>query len=162
MKFNKKGQVMGLPFQMIFTLILIAIFIVVGVFAIKYVVDWQKQSQAALFVNDFRNKVNELWQKDIVDYTFSESLASQVKYVCFANVSLPNTTTEFSNVWHDLTKYQGYTMFLWPTNAVNIPNYKIEHIDFSKLPRPYCIANTGKISIRLQKNSSEALLRIVP
>lgn len=165
--FGKKAQLMGMPFQMIFTLILIAIFLVVGFIAIRYVLDWQKQAQTALFKSELQNKITELWNKESADFTYTGTLPSQIKYVCIANINAninQNATNQTKQIWNDITIFKGQNknLFFWPLQK-DSPASNLEHLNLqdSKLPRPYCIKNEGKISIRLVKNADEALVRIV-
>jgi hypothetical protein len=158
---NKKAQIMGVPFQMIFTLILIAIFAVVGIVAIKYVISWQGQAQVSLFVNDFRAKVNDFRSVDNADYRFNSSLPTKIEYVCFGNTSMQSTTNQHPEIWDDMLLHSEKNMFLWPIKDSNYA-LKIDNLNLNDIPRPYCINNTnGKISIHLKKESNEPIARIV-
>ena len=166
--FGKKAQLMGMPFQMIFTLILIAIFLVVGFIAINYVLDWQKQSQVALFKSELQNKITELWSKEAADFTYTGTLPSQIKYLCITNINAninQNATNQTKQIWNDITIFKGQNknLFFWPLQK-DFSASNLEHLNLldSNLPKPYCIKNSDKISIRLVKNADEALVRIVP
>ena len=163
-RMNKKGQVMGMPFQMIFSIILAIVFLTIGFIAIRYVLDMQKNSQAALFVSEFRNKVTDLWQKSIADYNFTAVLPKQVQYVCFADLSFANTTAMYGKIWDDISGFKGKNMFFWPMEEIKVSALNIENLNIQDLPtNPYCLSNAkGKVSIHLVKNSDEALVRIIP
>ena len=58
---GKKAEVFGMSFGMIFSIILIAFFIVIAFIGIRYILNWQKQTQIGLFLRDLQEEVNDAW-----------------------------------------------------------------------------------------------------
>lgn len=84
-KKGKKGQIMGMPFQFIFALIIIAVALFVGIWAIKAFLGRAEQANFGLFINDLENEIISVWQKEEASKTITLSLSTKISYVCFVN-----------------------------------------------------------------------------
>jgi len=165
---GKKAQVMSMPFMMIFSIILIALSIYVGFVVIKGFLENADRLKVAGFVNDFRADVNTLWQATAATRSYSYDLPSKVEKACFVDFFLPPVTnsslaslfTEFKK----LSKSQQNNLFLAPSSFIvglQVPvTYKIDCgdvtkidcLDLSELPNPYCInVEKGILKIDLIK-----------
>lgn len=165
---NKKGDVFGMSFSMIFSILLIIFFIAAAFVAIKFFLNFSGRAQVGLFFSDLRDEVSSIWQsQNAVGYTFNSTLPSGIDYVCFANFSAPAAN---SNSWEESLLYEvkrgksgllNKNIVLYPpSKAYDLGYNQIEKI---KLPdsNPYCIeVKDGKVSITLDKTFDDALVRI--
>jgi len=90
MKRGKKGQVMGMPFQFIIAIILIAITIFVGFFVIKMFLERAEQMKFNTFVQEIRGETIQIWQAEEADEQVEIPLTKNIDYVCFLNTSKPS------------------------------------------------------------------------
>ena len=141
-KRGKKGAI-ELSFGMIFSLILIIVFLAFGFYAITKFIALQKTIQIENFLRDFQNDVDTMWKSSQGSTPYTYSLPTSITSVCFRN-------DEFQNL---------------EFNSKGIIKGKmIEHIDIAKITKnesPFCIGNVkGKITIRLVKDYGEILVSV--
>ena len=108
---DKKAQIMGLPFQMIFSIILIAIFLYVGFTAIKAVMSTGDTMKIANFVSSFRNDLEKTMATTESTQGYKYSLPSSIKMVCFSqNIAGMNTAILISinNHLYNITELDNY------------------------------------------------------
>ena len=164
----KKGG-MELSFGMIFSMILIAVFLFVAFFAIKFFLNMQCTVSEGQFVNDFENEVERLWASSgSEESSFKGTIGGfcGVKEVCFVNPDMEKPQRgDFKDEYDEIDG--GYNLdpedniFFYPTKEFG--HTKIENLNLEGLnPNPYCVAfENGKVGIKLKKNSQEELVRIV-
>jgi hypothetical protein len=139
---RKRGQ-LDLSFGMIFSIILIIIFLAFGVYAIIKFLDLQQSIQVNTFLNDFQNDVNNMWKSPQGSQTVTYTLPTKIKSVCFG-------TDEFENL-----KF----------TSVNIIHGKIiDNLDIPKITKsenPFCVENiNGKVSMTIVKKFGETLVTV--
>src|SRR4030042_461644 len=139
---SRSGQIQ-LSFGMIFSIILIIIFLGFGFYAIKKIVDLQKTVQIEKFLQDFQEDINKMWKSPQGSSVKSYSLPTKIRSVCFED-------DEFQNLAF--------------TSEEIIRGDKIENINIEKITAdedPFCIPNIkGKISLTIVKDYGETLVRI--
>jgi hypothetical protein len=139
---DKTGQ-MNLSFGMIFSIILIVIFLAFGVYAIIKFLELQESIQVSTFLNDFQNDVNKMWKSSQGSQSVKYTLPKKISAVCFQQ-------DEFENL-----KF---------TSERIIRGKIIENIDITKITKdenPFCIQSVnGKISMTISKNFGEHLVTI--
>jgi len=142
MEKGKKGQV-KLSFGMIFSIILIIIFLAFAFYAIKSFLGIQDSAQTKKFVTDLKSDIDRVWKSTESSEEKEYSLPSKIKAVCF-------TDDDYKNLYFQADKY--------------FEGGQIEHIDISEITYdedPYCIDNVGgKIKLTLIKEIGEALVTI--
>ena len=169
---NKKAQIMELPFQLIFSLILIAVFLYAAFTGIKYFLERADQAKIGQFLAELENKVGTAWQATEISQSYSLDLPSRIKYVCFGDFSkrvqnLQNTVCPDFERYRQQAAGQGANIFFCPPIAaysIGAPAYsKIscsgnDCLDFKQ--SFYCIKNDGKVNIMLEKKlgSSKVVL----
>lgn len=86
---NKKAQLLGMPFQFIFALILVAVVLFVGFYVIKMFLDRAEQANINDFVkNQLQYEIENIWQdKTEAEITKTFSFSKNFAYVCFFNQS---------------------------------------------------------------------------
>jgi len=89
-KINKKGQIMGMPFIFIFSLILIAVALFVGIWAIKNFLNQAELMNILDFASGrgtLQNEVYNIWQKEEATKTITFDFSTKFNLVCFINQS---------------------------------------------------------------------------
>ena len=141
---EKKGQ-MKLSFGMIFSIILIIVFVVFAFYAIKMFLRTQDNVKIGKFFDDFQRDVDSMWSASKGSDRFTYYLPSKIEKVCFLD-------DEYENI------------ILRPRDDLrDIGGIIIKHIDTSNidLGREFCIDNVdGKVKIILKKDYGEDLVRI--
>jgi hypothetical protein len=165
---RSQGEVMGMSFSTIFSILLIISFIVVSIIVISYIISWKNCSQIAIFTDDFKEAINNAWTTTGSSYDFKNFLPTGIKYVCFYNISqaiISSGTNEL--IIDELRKYaeEKNNMYFYPSkNACVKSQMKIEHLDIDKITEnknPYCIpVINGKITIQIDKGFNEKFVRV--
>jgi hypothetical protein len=136
---DKKAQ-MKISFGMIFSIILIIVFISFAFFGIKKFINLQEEVVLQKFPKDLQDDVDKLWNSNQGSVELSYSLSKRsVSEVCFENDGYDNLA---------IKNKEGKT----------IGRKNIEHLSFEGR---VCFENTeGKISIFLEKNYGESEVKI--
>ena len=142
---NKRGQ-MKLSFGMIFSIILIIIFIVFAFYAISKFIGMQRIAQVGQFVDCLQSDVDKMWKGTQGSQEAEYSLPKKIKEVCF-------TDDEYEN------------LFFYPEgSSEGFNSIEIKHIDIEKITEnenPFCIQNTdGKVKMIVKKGFGEELVMI--
>ncbi len=143
---NNKGQ-MQIGFGVIFSVILIVVFIVFAVYGIIKFLDIQKLAQIESFKQEFQNKITDSLRSDSISQPVSYSLPKNIRQVCFAN-------NREENMYFVPSEYKGELL---------------ENIDIAKtvtgpgsVNRKLCIdVQSGKFSVVIKKESNENLVTIL-
>ncbi|MEK6913864.1 MAG: hypothetical protein AABW47_04315 [Nanoarchaeota archaeon] len=145
MSFVKKRGQLDISFGMIFSIILIIIFLAFGFYGIKKFMDLQGSVQVEKFLDDFKNDVEKVYNSPGGDspYIKSYSLPTKVIAVCFQDDEFENLKFTSKNI---------------------IRGKMIENIDISKTignQDSLCIPNVkGKVSLKIAKDYEETLVTI--
>jgi len=161
---SKRSQ-MQLSFGMIFSIILIVIFLAFAFYAIMKFLEMQKTVQIGQFIDDIQNDVNGIRQglQGSVEKTYS--LPSNIDYVCFADFLSPETG-ENKELYYELQRgfTTGENLFFYPFSSGRGMETKIEKIDLFKTTEkdnPLCFENKkGKVKIALRMQSGETAVTI--
>jgi len=139
---NKKGQ-LDISFGMIFSIILIIIFIAAGFYAIMKFLEFQKSIQIQNFMRDLQDDIDRMWGSNQGSTPHSYTLPTNINAVCFKNDEFQNLEFESKGI---------------------IPGKMMEHIDIAKTTKdesPLCIQNVkGKVSFTIAKDYGEALVTV--
>jgi hypothetical protein len=140
---NRRGQ-LDLSFGMIFSIILIIIFLAFAFYAITKFLDLQKEIQIKQFVTDLQSDVDKMWKSPQGSQQVTYSLPTKISAICFFN------NNQFQNLNF--------------TSSEIIKGEEINNIDISKITKngsPFCITNAkGKIKMVLTKSYGESLVTI--
>jgi len=163
LKSKRSQQLFGMPFSTIFSLFLIAVFIVVAFFAINYFLDISRCSKIGMFIEDFQSAIEDAWQSQSSSKTFSSNLPSGIEYVCFANLAKEASgTSKETEIYRELRKNADYTanLFFYPQRNACIKASNIEHVNITA-SNPYCFpVENGKIEIKIEKDYFDALVKV--
>ena len=173
---GKKAQIMGMPFQMIFSLILIAVFIFAAIKGVNYFIGTSEHAKINTFIVELGSKVeNAYLATGDISQNYEFSLPSRINAVCFANPPLSKNMLSSKNITacsefeYYLTAFNSKNMnmfFCPPKKAADVDAPIYARIDCKgkdclDFESPYCIRNTnGKIKINLEKNLGEDKVRL--
>jgi hypothetical protein len=146
---NKRGKKRGktaqlnLSFGMIFSVILIIVFLVAGFYAIKKFVELQQTIQIQNFLKNFQDDVDKMWKSAQGSQVVTYALPTKISSICFSD-------DEFWNL-------------KFTSNEI-IQGKMINNIDITSITAkesPYCIMNVkGKVSLTIVKDFGETLVRV--
>ena len=164
-KKERKGQ-MNLSFGMMFSIILIIVFIAFAFFAIGKFLDIQKAAKTGQFIDALKTDVNRMWKSSQGSQQVNYSLPTSVDYLCFADFEAVKKGVNQS-LYYDLNfvYFEKNNMIFYPVgSAGGIDAIKLENINLAKITssdNPYCIKNAkGKIKLTIKKNIDESTVTI--
>ncbi|MEK6891356.1 MAG: hypothetical protein AABX03_04435, partial [Nanoarchaeota archaeon] len=158
-----------LSYGMIFSIILIAVFIVVAFIVIKSFLGTSCTTETGQILTDLQKNVDEIWSgAGIENFTFKRGLQGNcgVEYFCFYNVNKEITPKydDFSTALKERSDGSGnkHNLYLYPPSKTKIPSIYLKHITFDNLKdNPSCIKfEDGVIEIKLSKGLRESLVRV--
>jgi hypothetical protein len=138
---TKRAQ-MKLSFGMIFSIILIIIFISFAFYAILKFLDLQDTIKIAQFKDNLQNDIDKMWKGNQGEREVNYVLPAKIKSVCFKE-------DEYENLVFRADKF--------------IEGGQIEHINITKITEEgeFCIENSdNKIKMIIKKDYGEALVTI--
>ena len=162
---QRKGD-LSLSFGMIFSIILIIGILGVSFYAINYFLDLKKCTDYGLFIQDFEKKVVDAYNSDSIKLTFTGSLPSAIKEVCFGSFKSSSTLPEYQEIKRVYGSTNG-NMFFYPiASAVDICGkaaYRnIEHLNTDRLGGFTCFqVKSGKLTLKLEKGSFDDSVFII-
>ena len=133
---NRGGQ-LKLSFGMIFSIILIIVFLFFAFYAINMILDFQGTASVGGFVNDLQKDVDKMWAGSGGSQGYEYSLSDDIDEVCF---------DEESRI--------SFKPF---GEGGEFEDRKIEHLSPMS---SFCVANVEGVSIRIKKGDGEALVNI--
>jgi len=139
---NKKAQ-FQLSFGMIFSIILIILFIVFAFYAVRYFLGFQEDIQKKQFVNNLKNDIDTAQRATSISQEREYSLPRDIVKVCFTD-----------SVSQNLEIYQNFFPESEHIDGIVIDQ---EDLEDNKL----CFENIGgKINILIQKSFGEEYVQI--
>jgi len=134
---------MKLSFGMIFSIILIIIFIAFAFYAILKFLGLQDSVKLAQFGDDLQSDIDKMWKGSQGSQEVEYSLPTKIRSVCFKD-------EEYENMVFRSDKF--------------VEGRKIEHIDIENTlagEDSFCIENiNGKVKMVIEKEYGEALVTI--
>lgn len=148
---NKRGQeTMSIPFGLIFSIILIVVFLVIAFVAVKYFLDLSDCTGVGQFYDNFQSKIDEAYKTGTSSFKFKPNLPSNIDKICIFNY-----TGEVTNKidGKDITnKDPVATVYLLPQgNACSMYFKEIKHLDVGKLTEnknPRCFESNSSLIIK--------------
>ncbi len=163
---TKRGQ-LKLSFGMIFSIILIVIFLVFAFYAIKTFLGISDSAKTARFVNDLQADIDRVWKSAQSSQEQEYFLPSKIEYVCFVDFSVSNEKKGSKSHFYDELKrnyFGSENMVFYPFGSSELGSREIKNIDLIEITRyenPFCIQNTnGKAELTLVKEFDDALVTI--
>ncbi|MFH1711383.1 MAG: hypothetical protein ABH840_03665 [Nanoarchaeota archaeon] len=156
---GKRGQIMGMPYSVFFSIILILCFMVAAFIAIKiFWCPWcedctlSDSGMTGLFKDDLKTTIDDVWNSAGGDRPFKVQLPDKTDYVCFFDDSKAGIG-EFSAFENDFKKMGGGNVYLQParTACEGFKYFVLRHIDIAettKTENPLCIENNQEMWIK--------------
>lgn len=161
---DKKGQ-MKLSFGMIFSIILIIIFIVFAFYAIKTFVGIGGDAKSGKFIDDLNSDVDRIWRSSQSSEQQEYSLPTKIGFVCFVDFDEDRKGGE-AYLYDQLyfSYFSNENLVFYPLGSSGIESVNIEHLDLDKMvadENPFCLENDGGVvRLTLVKDYSESLVTI--
>lgn len=162
---DKRGQI-KLSFGMIFSIILIIIFLAFGFYAIAKFLNLKGYVEAGKFAEAMQNDVDKMWKSSQGSQEVEYSLSSKVEAVCFVDYSY-QSKKDIKGIYEKLKQVYDneQNFFFYPIGSgQGLDAATIRHIDLEKITKeenPFCVKNTeNKVKLTIKKNFDDALVVI--
>lgn len=156
---------MQISFGMIFSIILIVIFIGFAIYVIIKFLDFGESNRAVVFMNELQEDIDKMWAGSGGQETREYSLPKETEKICFVDFSSPanNLLEEYSEF--ELVSQGKNNLFLYPlSSGRGFDSKQIINIDLDKITKtrnPYCIDSArSKITIEISKDFKETLVSL--
>lgn len=162
----KKEAQLELSFGMIFSIVLIIIFISFAFYAIQKFLRIQDAVKVGQFIENLQSDIDKIWKSNQGSQKVEYFLPSKIEYVCFVDYfsAKKGKNQEF---YKELKQfyYENENLIFYPGGSAEELNaFEIKHIDIEKITEnenPFCIENLkGKVKIIIKKNYEDALVMI--
>ena len=157
---------MKLSFGMIFSVILIAIFLAFSVFAIQKFLEIQDAAQVSKFSSNLQEDIDKIWRGSQGSIEKEYTIPKGVTYVCFTDYS-SGKKGKYIVVYDSLlqTYFEKENFFFYPLGSgLGLNSKEVKHIDLEKTTEnenPFCIENLdNKLKLIIKKNFGEVLVTI--
>lgn len=166
MKKRKEGQ-MQLSFGMIFSIILIIVFIAFAFYIIKILLQGQEETSVLLFKEGLQNDIDKMWRgSGSLTNPDGYRLPKKIEYACFVDYSSlekgPNS--EFYKKLKQVYNEYENLIFYPVGSAQGLDATEIKHIDIEKMTdseNPYCVENKdGKVMLTIKRDYNEELVLV--
>ena len=149
---NKRAESsVGMSFGVIFSIILMIVFIVFAFIAINYFLNMSKVTTTNLFYENLQNEINRVYASPSSEKEFSFELPPKVEMICFFDFKKPATIEVEKYKEVEMYDFTGENLFLFPQRAMPSLNKKIiENINVSQTTideNPFCIRNPSTIKL---------------
>ncbi len=163
---NKRGQT-KLSFGMIFSIILIILFLSFGFWGIKKFITLSDVAKITQFKDGLQGDVDKLWRGSQGAQDVEYYLPKDIEYVCFIDY-LSDQGGGYSQIYSDMrnTFMEYENMFLYPIGSSDgLDSTQIKHVDLfstTSNENPFCIENQGgKIKLRIKKDFGDESVTIL-
>jgi hypothetical protein len=166
-KMGDKGQ-MKLSFGMIFSIILIIIFVAFAGYAIVKLLDFQCSATSGQFLNAFGEDIDKIWKGGVGSQEVSYRVPKKIKKICFIDYNSPEKGGIDDMELYDELR-QGFdgeeNLFFYPLGSSCIRvGFELNHIDLVKITgedNPRCFETSGgEINFVIKMDSGESLVNI--
>ena len=162
----KEGQ-MKLSFGMIFSIILMIIFVSVAFYAIQKFLALQNSTQIAKFARDLQGDIDKMWKGSKGSQSQEYFLPGKIEYVCFIDYTPSSGNGRYDDFFDELRQfnYDAENLFFYPPgSAEGLDSKEMKNLDINKITdseNPFCLRNTkGKVKMVIKKEFGEALVTI--
>ena len=159
---------MTLSFGMIFSIILIIVFIAFSFWAVKKFLGIQEGVKLGQFEDTFQSDIDKIWRGTQGSQSVSYSLPSAIKGTCFVDYSKPyKGNIEQEELYSDLKQafWEEENLIFYPVGSGDGNDALIlKHINLEKITsseNPYCLyTKDGKISATIKMNPGDSLVTV--
>lgn len=168
MKSRSAQQVFGMSFGVLFSIILIIVFIIAAWVIIKAFMGTGKCANIGMFIRDFEEHTDNVYKSAEAlspGADFESSLDSDIEFLCFVDMNSPGKGSHADKMDEMGVYGNNINLFFWPPGAAcNIEGREIPHLDLSQLlekSNPYCFKNSGKIKIPMERQIYDKAVKIL-
>ena len=155
-----------MSFGMLFSIILIMIFIFFAFSIIGKFLDTGDKALVKQFVNEVQRELDSAWRSEKTFEGYSDSIPKKIDKICLADFNA-NPSGDDIDIYNELKMkfYETENLFFYPVDAIDgLEAETLEHIDITtttEISNPLCIDNIdGDVSYGLQKNYKDTLVKI--
>lgn len=163
---NKKAQ-LQISFGMIFSIILIIVFLAFTGYVITKFFGLQKGIIAGTFLNDLQSDVDKMWGGSQGSEVFEYNVPSKTEFVCFTDFSRLGKGDK-QELYSTLKQsfFGSENLVFYPIgSAEGIDSKKIEHINITRITQienPFCLSSVkGKVQMTIQISPGDNLVNIL-
>ena len=155
-----------MSFGMIFSIILIILFLAFTVYGIMKFLGFQKAVQVGQFTEYMQDDINTMWGGSQGSVNKEYRLPQGIQYACFFDInSQPiGPKAEYQKDFELISAGENNFYFYPVGSAEGLDSKVIQHIDIAKITsseNPYCIPNTnGKIKMTIKMNLGDSLVSV--
>ena len=172
---NERGRraQFQISFGMMFSIILIAVFIVVAIIAINAFLKISCTAANGQFIDELKKEVERIWAQSGQDVLFESSLGNgigfscKIEEVCFLIANKPQkgqTDKEYDD-FQSFGVNSEDNLYFYPQKKADLKSVKINYVNMEAFnENPYCIkVENGKVKMRLSKDqfAGETLVKII-
>lgn len=156
---------MELSFGMIFSIILVVIFISFAAYVIIKFLGFQDKVKIENFKENIQNSVNDIWKSSQGKNTVSYTLPTAIERICFFDktANAKGKDKDLFNLFVGLSLTENL-MFYPEASGDGTDGIMLEHIDLkntTSLENPLCFDNTGgKVSMNLKMDYGQSLVTV--
>ena len=167
MKRGKSRGQMQISFGMIFSIILVIVFLGFAFYAIKTFLSFKDQATGGKLIEDLQNDVNNIYENSVKASQPKEyAVPSGTSYVCFIDFSSDSSGPNaglYSPIKSGVD-YINSNFAFYPIDHSGTGSAEIDHLDIEATTaeeNPLCFGvNNGKVNLVLKKDFGEALVTI--
>jgi len=159
---KKKGD-MSMSFGMIFSIILIAVILVVGFIVITHFLNLKKCAEVGLFYNDLQEAIDRVWKSSSKTEQLNIILPGGIEEVCFVNFTQPMNNGDYASIKQRYGFYNPTLFLNPPEKACDMPYQVMKHINITRITErsnPQCIKNEEGKTIKISKDYYESLVSV--
>lgn len=155
-----------MSFGMIFSIILIILFLTFTVYGIMKFLGFQKSVQIGQFTTYLQEDINKMWGGSQGSVDREYRLPAQINYACFFDInSQPvGAKADYAKDFELISAGENNFYFYPVGSGEGLDSRIVEHIDIAKITsseNPYCIPNAdGKIKITIKMNLGDSLVSV--
>jgi len=161
---HKQAQ-MEMSFGMIFSIILIVVFLGFAFYAIKTFLSFQDNAKAGKFYDQIQGDIDRIWKSSQSSEQQEYVVPSSADFVCFIDFSSGEKGAD-SVFYSELERinYGSENLAFYPVKFTGFESKEISHLNIEKTTEnenPLCIkTSNGKVSLVLKKGFGEALVTV--
>ena len=166
MKKRGKRAQMKLSFGVIFSIILIVVFLFFGFYVIGKFIDTKNSIEIGRFTDGLQTDVDKMWKSSQGSQEAEYSLPKKIKKLCFVDYFSSGIGAD-AEFYKELRQfyYEDENLFFYPVGSGGgLDSKKIQKIDIKKITQdenPFCIKNDdGKIQMIIKKDFDSGLVEI--
>ena len=165
---SKLGQTRGqfhLSYGMIFSIILIVVFLAFAFYAIKTFLAFQDSAKAGRFFDQVQEDIDRVWKSSQSSEQQEYVVPSYADFVCFIDF-ISDAKGADSAFYSELKRadYGSENLVFYPVKFTGFESKEIGHIDIAETTseeNPLCIKTSdGRVALILKKDFGEALVTI--